>query len=350
MKVILFCSYPYAFSILQPLAEECQRRDWEILWYLPVSHLDAFPYKEENHCCSISELKKFSADIIFVPGNIVPWYLRGLKVQVFHGLAGEKKGHFRIRDYFDLYLTQGPYFTRNFNRLAESHRNFSVIETGWSKLDKLFTVDSDQEQIKKDLLARHQARFLVLYAPTFSPSLCSARQLLEPVKELLANRDILLLVKFHDKMDPELISAYRNLNQQNLVISADKDITPSLQISDLLVSDTSSVIYEFILLGKPVVTLRSTSAHINWPDLQDAADLPGQVVEILEGNDSFREARNSLINEYHPYRDGQSAQRMVNAAQSYLQKHQVPEKRKVSCYRKYKCLKKFGLRPMFGLH
>ena len=26
---------------------------------------------------------------------------RGLKVQVFHGLAGEKKGHFRIRHYFD---------------------------------------------------------------------------------------------------------------------------------------------------------------------------------------------------------------------------------------------------------
>ena len=29
--------------------------------------------------------------MIFVPGNEVPHFIRGVKTQVFHGLAGEKK-------------------------------------------------------------------------------------------------------------------------------------------------------------------------------------------------------------------------------------------------------------------
>ena len=114
MKTILFCNLPYAFAILKPLEIELKSRGFEVLWYLPKKILDKFPYKDSNYTTSIKDLKTFKSDAIFVPGNDVPHYLRGLKVQVFHGLAGEKKGHFRIRDYFDLYLTQGPYFTKRF--------------------------------------------------------------------------------------------------------------------------------------------------------------------------------------------------------------------------------------------
>ena len=37
-------------------------------------------------------------------------YLPGVKIQVFHGYAAEKKDHWIIRRYFDTYFTQGPYF------------------------------------------------------------------------------------------------------------------------------------------------------------------------------------------------------------------------------------------------
>ena len=40
----------------------------------------------------IKELKKYNSDAIFVCGNAVPHYLKGVKTQVFHGFAGEKKG------------------------------------------------------------------------------------------------------------------------------------------------------------------------------------------------------------------------------------------------------------------
>ena len=104
MRVILFCQNAYAFGIMAPIRDLLNTDSHEFLWYFPNKLLDVFPNKKENFTTSILDLQLFESDIIFVPGNEVPYYLRGLKVQIFHGLAGEKKGHFRIRHYFDLYL------------------------------------------------------------------------------------------------------------------------------------------------------------------------------------------------------------------------------------------------------
>ena len=98
MKFILFCNLPYSFSILRPLEEEIKSRNYSYIWYIPKNLEGKFPYKSSNYTTSIDDLKKFNSDAIFVPGNEVPHYIKGIKTQIFHGLAGEKKGHFRIRD------------------------------------------------------------------------------------------------------------------------------------------------------------------------------------------------------------------------------------------------------------
>ncbi|MFW2377892.1 MAG: CDP-glycerol--glycerophosphate glycerophosphotransferase, partial [Cellulophaga baltica] len=135
MKTILFCQNAYAFGILAPIRDVLQKENHEYIWFIAPKLLDTFPFKKENFTTSILDLQFFESDAIFAPGNEVPYYLRGVKVQIFHGLAGEKKGHFRIRNYFDLYLTQGPYFTEKFNRFKAQHQDFDVVETGWPKLD-----------------------------------------------------------------------------------------------------------------------------------------------------------------------------------------------------------------------
>src|SRR5688572_8605399 len=115
MRVVLFCANPYAFGILKPLHDTLMLQRHEVLWYVPEKIAPQFPFSGDfTKTGSIAVLYNFKSDAIFVPGNEVPHYLRGIKVQIFHGLAGEKQGHFRIRDYFDLYLTQGPYFTERF--------------------------------------------------------------------------------------------------------------------------------------------------------------------------------------------------------------------------------------------
>jgi len=140
---------PYSFGILQPIMEVLKEKNDEYIWFVRAAIIEKFPFKDENVTSNIKEIINFKSDAIFVPGNEVPYYLRGVKTQVFHGLAGEKKSHFRIRSYFDLYLTQGPYFTKWFSEAAQKHKNFSVVETGWPKLDiygkELHKYDEDKQ-------------------------------------------------------------------------------------------------------------------------------------------------------------------------------------------------------------
>ncbi len=341
MRFILFCNLPYSFSILKPLEDEIKKLNYEYLWYVPKKILEKFPYKESYKTSNIQSLKEFQSDVIFVPGNEVPHFLRGLKVQIFHGLAGEKKGHFRIRGYFDLYLTQGPYFTNRFKELSLKYKNFDVIETGWCKLDSLYTtLDSTLEE-KKRLLEKYNVKNIVLYAPTFSPSLTSGKQLLPTIDSLSKKDDILVIIKFHDKMAQELIEPYTNIKNKNLLLSKEKDISKLLQISDLMISDTSSVVYEFILLNKPVVTLNSISENINWLNLHSTENFENEVLNIIKGNDTFKESRKNTIEQYHPYSDGKSALRMIEASVNYIKENGVPKKRKISLLRKIKMYKKY---------
>jgi CDP-glycerol glycerophosphotransferase (TagB/SpsB family) len=342
MRAILFCNLPYAFSILQPLQEELKKREIKYVWYIPKELINLFSHKDEPITSDIKSLKDYNADMIFVPGNDIPHFLRGVKVQIFHGLAGEKKGHFRIREYFDLYLTQGPYFTKRFKKLQEKHKNFEVIETGWCKLDNLFKDDSSIKLRKEKLLKESKASKIILYAPTFSPSLTSATQLKDKIKSLSQDPKYLLLIKFHDKMDKKIKDDYKKLEDDKLQIIEDDDITNLLKLSDLMISDTSSVVYEFLLLDKPVITLNSHSENINWLDLKDPSSIINDVEMTLYKNDDFKDKRDKIISNYHPYSDAKSASRMIDATLEYIKRYGVPQKRKISLLRKYKMIKKYG--------
>jgi len=236
-----------------------------------------------------------------------------------------------------LYLTQGKYFTDRFKVLAEKHKNFDVVETGWCKLDKLYRISDETKLKKRALLNKYGASKMVLYAPTFSPSLTSALALEKVIERVGNQKDILLIVKFHDKMKKEWIALYKEM--KNVLIVEGNDITQSLQMADLMISDTSSVVYEFTLLDKPVITFNSRSENISWFDLKDREDIYDAVIKVLNGDDLYADNRKKIIELYHPYSDGKSAERMIDATQKYIDKYGVPTKRNVSLLRKYKMLK-----------
>jgi len=334
---------PYSFGILEPVMQVLKEKKYEFIWFVRTAILEKFPYQDQRFTSKIEDLVRFNSDAIFVPGNEVPHYLRGVKTQVFHGLAGEKKGHFRIRNYFDLYLTQGPYFTRRFSKAASKHRDFSVVETGWPKLDvygkELHKYDSD----KLILLKKSKAKKIILYAPTFSPSLTSASHLFTQIEKLAKSKEYLILIKFHDLMAADLIDSYKKLSMsfENVLFIEERNIIKYLLISDLMISDTSSVVYEFLLLDKPVITFKNNSLAIKWDNQLLFKGLVNRVAEnLLE--DPFKQQRLEILKEYHPYTDGNSAKRMVDAVEKYIKKNGVPEKRLISWFRRYKINKIFS--------
>ena len=87
MRIILFCENKYAIDILNPIQAEAEKEgNNKVLWYVHQKNIPDFPLRAEVLWTnSIQEVYDFSPEVIFVPGNIVPYYLPGVKIQVFHG-------------------------------------------------------------------------------------------------------------------------------------------------------------------------------------------------------------------------------------------------------------------------
>lgn len=348
MKIVLFCENLYSLSILRPIENEAQKDgNNSVLWYM---HESKIPHSEIpdgiEWTYSIQQIYDFSPEVIFVPGNIVPYYLPGVKIQIFHGYAAEKKGHYVMRKYFDLYLTQGPEYTKGFEALAKKYGNFEVKETGWSKKDLFYANQDSFAQDRTELLTKYNKQQIVLYAPTFSPKLTSLTSIKKQLTELIESRDVLLVIKLHPLTAKELVEEYKALAQkyEDRVIFVDEGdgLLRYEMVSDIMISDTSSVVYEFILLQKPVITLKSIAQKIYWHNILSAEELIPTFDKINNKPQQSAEIYQKAQAMLDPYTDGQSSRRMLEAAADYIARNGVPRRRKVNLWRKYTSIKRFG--------
>ena len=345
MRILLFCENKYAIDILHPLQEEADReRANDVLWYVHKPKISQFPLDGKVRWTnSIQEAYDFQPEAVFVPGNIVPYYLSGVKIQIFHGYAAEKKDHWVIRRYFDTYFTQGPFFTDGFKKLAKKYKDFEVLETGWPRQDWIFhnlhSFDTEREQLLKE---SGRSR-IVLYAPTFSPSLTSLPYMQQALTDLVSQKDVLLLLKFHPLTKPEIKEEYRQLaaRTDGMRWIDDYTVTKYMFMADAMISDTSSTIYEFLLLDKPVITLRAVAKDLYWYNMQKPEELC-EAYDRVMADDTWREKRQWIIQNYDPHLDGQVAHRMLEGDRDYISRHGVPTHRKLNLWRKYTSIKTFG--------
>lgn len=347
LRVVLFCEHKYAISILQPIESEIRSLGpcgYDVLWFVDSRNIPDFPLKNDAKWTnSIQEIYDFSPEVLFVPGNIVPYYLPGVKAEIFHGYAAEKKDHWVMRRYIDIYLTQGPFFTRGFEALARKYKDFEVKETGWPRQDWIYQHLHSFDVEKSRLLSECRKKHLVLYAPTFSPSLTSVPFLKEGLVHLSKQRDVLILLKLHPLTKQAWVDEYKALAAENTHILwvDDHHITKYQIMADVMISDTSSTIYEFLLLDKPVITYNAVAKDKFWLDIQDAGKLPDAFDEVLT-NPLYEEKRKWVIDNYDPYNDGSACRNMLLAVHDYIARHGVPRKRKLNLWRKYKSIKAFG--------
>lgn len=345
MRIVLFCENKYAVDILYPIYQEAMKEgDNQVLWYVHLPKIPEFPLKEQvDYTHSMQTVYDFSPEAIYVPGNIVPYYLPGVKIQVFHGYAAEKKDHWVIRRYFDLYLTQGSFFTQKFTELSHKYGDFEVKETGWPKQDWIKKHWHDFDQEREKLLKEHGRKQIVLYAPTFSPSLTSLPALKDALVHLVKEKDIVLLLKFHPLTSQEWIDVYKQLAEQeeHIVWIDDFNVTKYQLMADVMISDTSSTVYEFLLLGRPVVTYRTIAKDIYWTNITEVDQL-SEAFEAAQHNEEDIARRRWVVEHYDPYLDGKVCRRMLEAAADYIRRHGVPRERKLNLWRKYTSIKRFG--------
>ena len=146
-RYLMYVEQNYSFAILRPIQEAIWARGGKVRWFIGGNEANkCLLNANEEQLLSTEDVIAYEPCAVFVPGNVVPHFFPGVKVGVFHGFFTGKRGlsHFNIRGFFDLYCPQGPSTTNPFNKLADEHGFFRVVQTGWPKLDPLFKTKSTQ--------------------------------------------------------------------------------------------------------------------------------------------------------------------------------------------------------------
>ncbi len=336
-KYLMYVSELYALSILRPLQIVALERGGEVAWFFEKNGCE-FLTAEEKLLPTIDDAIAFNPDAVFVPGNWVPPFIPGIKVQVNHGFIANKfsdsKGHFRVRGFFDLYVTQGSDTTGPFKDLAKKHGHFEVVETGWPKMDPLYQSRDDIPEYDRPV---------VMLGSTFTPRMSCAMPLLETITRLSKTGKWQWLINLHPKMDAEVVAAYKAIKGEYLDFPDTDDIVPLLRAADVMVCDTSSVLSEFMLQQKPVVTFKNQLPGPYMIDIDDPDKLESSIEYALSRPPEIMDEIKKYTDIIHPYHDGKSSERVLQAADRLVESGIGHLKNKpLNLLRKFKLRRRLG--------
>lgn len=338
---LLFASHTYAFAILRPIEQEIRRRGDEAAWWLEFSCPD-LRTEDEKRLYTLSEVKAFAPIAVIAPGNWVYPFFPGVKVEVFHGYPMRKRieaidDHFTLRGWWDIYCTQGPSSTPYFTELAQQHGYFKIYETGWCKADTFFAPqDSEPER----------DRPCVLYAPTFSKNISSAWVMAPVIDRLADQQNWDWLITFHPLLleDQELVSQYEQIakHHANVTFARINEGVKTFRKTDVLLCDSSSLIVEYLMMHKPVVTLRNTHPGPYLIDVQTTDEIEKALQEALTHPAALMQAIEEYTAGHEAHRDGQNAVRVLNAIDDFIANHQGHMRRKpLNLWRKWQMVLRY---------
>jgi len=317
-RYLFYVEENYCYGILRPIQRVLQRRGHEVAW-LPVGDsFDSSGFASgETVFTDVRDAIRWAPVAVMAPGNFVPDFIPGIKVMVTHGLISEKRRKkdgviysFMERGLFDLYITHGPNTTNKWQEMARKAGYFEVAECGWSKLDPMF-----DGSIRK----RSASRPVIYFASTFSPRLTAAPILVDTISNLADQQDWQWLIHFHPKMPVDVTDRYRAITSPRVEVVEGHDTLQLLADADAMLCDTSSIISEFALLQKPVVTFRNLSPQPYMIDVREAADIGPAIERALQRPDSVMSAIETHARETHPWNDGHSSQRIIDATDRLIE-------------------------------
>jgi CDP-glycerol glycerophosphotransferase (TagB/SpsB family) len=335
-RYLLYGSERYALAILRPIQAAIRARGDEAAWFFDgPGGEDLRP--DERLLRTTREVQAFGALANLTSSNAVPHFFPGVKVEVFHGFDAGKPRHIYIRGFFDLYCTTGPRDTQAFEAKARELGHFAVHETGWPKLDP-FMREHGAEQPPP---VRNPP--VILYHSTFSPSWSAAPILYDTLRELTRSGRWRWIVTLHPKTAPETVAKYRGLQGEYLRFSEADNILDEFPKVDMMISDTSSALNEFLLTYKPVVTFRNRRPGPQLIDIDTPEKLLPSIERALARPQDLMRAVRDYADSIHPYRDGRSSERVLDAVDAFIAAGaRNPRPKPTNLWRKLKIRKRIG--------
>jgi CDP-glycerol glycerophosphotransferase (TagB/SpsB family) len=333
-RYLLYGSVRYALAILRPVQQAIRARGGEAAWFFDGP--GAEDLVDGERLLSIQEIRAWQPIAVITSSNAVPHFFPGVKVETFHGFDAGKPRHIHVRGFFDLYCTTGPRDTAQFRAIADRVGHFSVVETGWPKLDPFLKAFSGPVPPVRDTP-------VILYHSTFSPSWSAAELLHDEVKRLSRDGRWKWIVSFHPKMNAQTRDRFKALQNEHLVFAENDNILELFPQVDMMCSDTSSALSEFLLTGKPVVTFKNRRPGPQLIDIDSVDQFEPAIVRALARPPELMQAIAEHAAAIHPYSDGRSSERVLDAIDEFIANGaRNPRPKPWNAWRKLKIRRRIG--------
>ena len=286
----------------------------------------------------IEEIKSTNFDVIVV-GNV--GQLRKIvsestiAVMVYHGIGLKQSYYNDIDQRIDIRAVESE---DRYNKLKDQgHQNLAL--TGYTKLDPFFSYNDQEKNNTKAKLGINNDLPTLLYAPTFYPT--SFDKLATEFEFLSTEFNVIIKLHnfswFQNRYTYQSILAKEIASRSENVYLLDNsayNIIPYYMISDVLISDISSTIFEFLPLDRPIIQAECLSLRmrhrifkrrflkkLDIPRMQ-ALDFvykvenPSELFRSVSFACDYPEEMSGLRLEAHDYflykRDGNASARLIN--------------------------------------
>lgn len=364
-KYVFFCEVEYSYPILRPLQDEIRRRGDEVCWFLEKKCPNKLR-EDERQLPAIRDVIAYKPLAIFSAGNYIYDFFPGVKVNVFHGYPVSKRNlpiddHFRLRGWYDLLCTSGPNSTLPFQHLSDEYGYFKVYETGWVKADLYARAMQKAEALRDarqkadggaskpvseqqgagagstneewgstNAEARHantetvsdsraKKSHRILFGSTFSKNITCAPVMAPVIEQMAKQKPWRWLLTLHPLMPEDVRQQYLELAARYPNVEYKESVTPEdMMQTDVLLCDSSSIIVEYMLLNKPVVTYRNTQPGPHLLNVTNLEDIPAAIETALLRPQKQMTAIKEYIARREAHLDGHNCERVLDAVDDFV--------------------------------
>lgn len=256
----------------------------------------------------------------------------GVKViQVWHACGAIKKfGNAIAREYpiqnYDYIISNSDYWKKPYSEAFHVHEN-QVITTGMPRVDHLCSTQFRQQTRQKLLQSYPQlkGKKVLLYAPTFRGNIYKgffavpfdAKKIVETLGD-----EYVLIYKFHPLLKNTLLAKHERIINMN-----HEDTHELFTVSDALISDFSSIIFDYALLEKPMYFfvpdlkeyLSDIGCFVNYQMMPGAiCHNEDELIRDIKAHKSYDIT--AFKNKFFKYQDGQNLSRVIELIYKIIKK------------------------------
>jgi CDP-glycerol glycerophosphotransferase len=291
---------------------------------------------------SIKWLKLIATSKVLVNNTNFPGYFRKRKGQIYlqtwHGTPLKKLGRDiegakptnsyltmmdREASFWDFLISPSKYCTQIFPS-AFNYRG-EILESGYPRNDMLINNSSSRDRVRESLGIENPDVQVVLYAPTWRDYKRTATGSWKPVNFLpeKLGENVVVLFRGHTNTH----DAHRFIGEKNILdVTEYQNVSELYLAADVLVTDYSSVMFDFSVTGKPIIFLAPdfdeyVSARGFYFDF--VSEAPGPILrnsdELIQALENISKISTRFSDKYLAWQqkfnhleDGKSASRVVD--------------------------------------